>query len=249
MTLYELTGATYSMTPKKKGPIQGSSTDIRAYNPLDLRVLAENMARVVLEQPVHPLGDVPSFKGAGVYIIYYTGDHHLYTAIAAKNRGGKWDQPIYIGEAARKGARKGGVLAEGPPGPAIWSRLKNHAESIRDVRDLEIADFWCKYLAIEDFFIPLCESLLIDRYMPVWNKVVDGFGNKTLGKNRKGQQAISMWDLLHQGRGGAGTSTRQKEPRTKDAVIERVQNYLSGKPIALISTAEAIEEAEDEGQM
>jgi hypothetical protein len=49
--------------------------------------------------------------------------------------------------------------------------------------------------------------------------------------------------------GGAGTSTRQKEPRTKDAVIERVQNYLSGKPIALISTAEAIEEAEDEGQM
>lgn len=103
------------MTPKKKGPIQGSSTDIRAYNPLDLRVLAENMARVVLEQPVHPLGDVPSFKGAGVYIIYYTGDHHLYTAIAAKNRGGKWDQPIYIGEAARKGARKGGVLAEGPP--------------------------------------------------------------------------------------------------------------------------------------
>lgn len=115
VTLYELTGATYSMTPKKKGPIQGSSTDIRAYNPLDLRVLAENMARVVLEQPVHPLGDVPSFKGAGVYIIYYTGDHHLYTAIAAKNRGGKWDQPIYIGEAARKGARKGGVLAEGPP--------------------------------------------------------------------------------------------------------------------------------------
>ena len=244
--LYESAGAAYSMTTRKTKPVQGSSTDIGAYNPLDLRVLAENMARVVLEQPVHPLGDVPSFKGAGVYIIYYTGDHPLYTMISAKNRDNKWDQPIYIGEAARKGARKGGVLAEGPPGPAIWGRLKNHAQSIREVQDLEIGDFWCRYLAIEDFFIPLCESLLIDRYTPVWNKVVDGFGNKTLGINRKVRQAISMWDLLHQGRKGAGTSARKKEPRTRDEVIQRVHDYLSGKPVDLISTAEAIEEAEDE---
>jgi hypothetical protein len=235
------------MTPKKKRPAEGSSNDSRAYNPLDLRVLAENMARVVLEQPLHPLGDVPSFKGAGVYVIYYTGDHKLYTTISSKNRDLKWGQPIYIGEAARKGARKGGVLAEGPPGPALSARLKNHAQSIREVEDLEIGDFWCRYLVIEDFFIPLCESLLIDRYTPVWNKVVDGFGNKTLGVNRTGKQAISMWDLLHKGRTGVGTGARAREPKTRDGVARRVQDFLSGKPVDLISTTKAIEDAEGEG--
>jgi hypothetical protein len=39
------------------------------YDPLDLRTLAESMAKVVLEQPVHPLAQVPVFEGAGVYVI------------------------------------------------------------------------------------------------------------------------------------------------------------------------------------
>ena len=45
------------------------------YDPLDLRTLAESMVKVVLEQKIYPLGDVPSFEGAGVYVIYYTGDY------------------------------------------------------------------------------------------------------------------------------------------------------------------------------
>ena len=57
------------------------------YDPLDLRTLAESMARVVLEQNVHPLAAVPVFEGAGVYVIYYTGDFEPYRSIAQKNRG------------------------------------------------------------------------------------------------------------------------------------------------------------------
>jgi hypothetical protein len=36
-------------------------------------------------------------------------------------------------------------------------------------------------LVIKDFFIPLCESLLIDKYIPIWNKIIDGFGNESTG--------------------------------------------------------------------
>jgi hypothetical protein len=92
------------------------------------------MVKVVLEQTAHPLGGVPSFEGAGVYVIYYTGDYEPYKSIVQKNKGRKWRQPIYVGEAARKGGRKGGVLAVGPAGKVLLSRLKNHVDPIRGVR-------------------------------------------------------------------------------------------------------------------
>ena len=130
------------------------------YDPLDLRTLAESMVKVVLEQKVYPLGDLPSFEGAGVYVIYYTGDYGPYKSIAQKNKGRKWNQPIYVGEAARKGGRKGGVLAVEPAGKVLLSRLKNHVDSIRGAKNLKVEDFFCRYLVLKDFFIPLCESLV-----------------------------------------------------------------------------------------
>jgi hypothetical protein len=129
------------------------------YDPLDLRTLAESMVKVVLEQRVYPLGEVPSFEGAGVYVIYYTGNYDPYKSITQKNKGNRWDQPIYVGEAARKGGRKGGVLAVGPAGRVLLSRLKNHVDSIRGTKNLKVDDFFCRYLVLKDFFIALCESL------------------------------------------------------------------------------------------
>ncbi len=121
--------------------------------------------RVVLEQPIRALTSLESFAGSGIYVLYYTGDFKAYKPIVDKNQD-HWEGPIYVGEATRKGGRKGGVLAEGPPGKAIFDRLRNHGESIRQVSNLDIKDFWCRYLALKDFFIPLCESLLIDKYEP-----------------------------------------------------------------------------------
>jgi hypothetical protein len=169
------------------------------YDPLDLKTLAESMAKVVLEQPVHPLAQVPAFEGAGVYIIYYTGSYEPYKSIAQKNKGQKWEQPIYVGEAARKGGRKGGVLVEGPAGKVLFNRLKNHLDSIRNTKNLKADDFWCRYLAIKDFFIPLCESLLIDRYIPIWNKVIDGFGNKVVGAGREQSRTVYVSGAEHPG--------------------------------------------------
>jgi hypothetical protein len=124
------------MAAKKREPDKPGVLPVTSipYDPLDLRTLAASMAKVVLEQAVHPLAKVPTFEGAGVYILYYTGDYEPYRSIAKKNKGQKWDQPIYVGEAARKGARKGGVLAEGPAGKVLFHRLKNHVDAIQNHR-------------------------------------------------------------------------------------------------------------------
>jgi len=217
------------------------------YDPLDLKTLATSMAKVVLEQPVHPLTKVPVFEGAGVYIIYYTGNYEPYKSIAQGNRGRKWKQPIYVGEAARKGARKGGVLAEGPAGKVLFQRLKNHADSIRNTQNLKPEDFYCRYLPLKDFFIPLCESLLIDRYTPIWNKVIDGFGNKVVGAGREEKQQKSMWDVLHPGRFGAAAKANKKYP-TAEAVLDKLQKFYAGKRVQLIPTADAVSAAEEDGE-
>jgi hypothetical protein len=217
------------------------------YDPLDLRTLAENMVKVVLEQPVIPLGSIKSFEGSGIYVIYYTGDFSAYQPVAIENRSQKWGRPIYVGEATRKGGRKGGVLAEGPAGKAIFDRLGNHADSIRSAENLSIEDFWCRYLVLKDFFIPLCESLLIDRYEPIWNKVIDGFGNKALGGPRQREQQKSMWDVIHPGRSGSATSPNKKYP-APEPLIAVVEKFLAGKAVPVISTDEAVDAAHESGE-
>jgi hypothetical protein len=75
-----------SMAAKKAKRAAIASSTSTPYDPLDLRTLAASMAKVVLEQPVHPLANVPVFEGAGVYIIYYTGDYEPYKSITQKNK-------------------------------------------------------------------------------------------------------------------------------------------------------------------
>ncbi len=206
------------------------------------------MVRVVLEQPIYPLSSLEPFEGSGIYVLYYTGEFEPYKIIAEKNQGEKWQQPIYVGEATRKGGRKGGVLAEGPPGKAIFERLGNHADSIRHVSNLNVEHFWCRYLVLKDFFIPLCESLLIDHNKPIWNKLIDGFGNKALGGPRQAEQQKSMWDVLHPGRPGAAIKPNKKYRDAGDIAVV-ILKFLSGQPVPLIPTVQALEAAEEAGNM
>ena len=205
------------------------------------------MVKVVLEQHVYRLGSLSPFEGSGIYVIYYTGAFRPYRPVAEKNRDQKWECPIYVGEATRKGGRKGGVLAEGQPGRAVFERLGNHSDSIRSVPSLRIEDFWCRYLVIKDFFIPLCESLLIDRYKPIWNKLVDGFGNKDVGTSRRATQQKSMWDVLHPGRSIAAGGAN-KRYANEESVTKLIDNFFAEKPVPLISTDEALESAEEAGK-
>ena len=170
----------------------------RPYNPLDKKNLGVSVADALLQrEPVQLPPD--RFDGAGVYAIYYTGDFEPYRSIAEANLQNRFSQPIYVGKAVPRGRRKGGIDSNENPGPVLTARLRQHANSIEQANNLNLRDFWARYLAVDDIWIPLGESLLIDRFAPTWNKLIDGFGNHDPGGGRR-NQARSMWDVLHPGR-------------------------------------------------
>ena len=68
--------------------------------------------------------------------------------------------------------------------------------------DLKIEDFYYRALPVDDVWIRVGESALIERFKPLWNVVVDGFGNNPQGRGRKNQER-SRWDTLHPGRKAA----------------------------------------------
>jgi hypothetical protein len=177
---------------------QDQPTKITPFNPLDKKNLGESVAEAVLLRPVGQLPPDP-FIGAGIYAIYYVGEFPLYNEISAQNINGLYNWPIYIGKAVPAGARKGGFGLDADPGQVLYKRLVEHATSINQATNIDLADFRCRFLVVEDIWIPLAESLLIEMFSPLWNKKIDGFGNHDPGKGRYNQQR-SAWDVLHPGR-------------------------------------------------
>ncbi len=168
------------------------------FNPLDKKNLGVSVADELLAQELEPLPPEP-FIGAGIYAIYYKGNYQPYKKISLATNKSKTTVPIYVGKAVPEGARKGGFGLDADPGKVLFKRLREHAASIEQVKNLKISDFLCAYLVVEDIWIPLGESLLISKFKPLWNFVVDGFGNHTPGEGRFKQER-SKWDVLHPGR-------------------------------------------------
>ena len=193
------------------------------FNPLDKRNLAESVARAMLQQEISPLPPSP-FVGAGIYALYYTGKFPLYEKIAKMNRGGVFAQPIYVGKAVPAGARKGGFGLGEEPGQALYKRLCDHAKSVIEAENLNAGDFFCRFLAVDDIWIPLAESLLIKRFEPLWNRVMDGFGNHDPGKGRY-EQKMSQWDSIHPGRPWA---VQLKKLETSEADLQKtVKDFVA----------------------
>lgn len=214
-----------------------SPRKIFPFNPLDKRSLGESVAEALFTQPIVRLPPNNPFLGAGIYVIYYEGDFPAYREIAKWNREGKYSWPIYVGKAVPKGARKGGYGLGEDPGQAMFRRLKEHAESIEQVNNLQLKDFHCRFLVVDDIWIPLAESLLIELYLPLWNRKIDGFGNHDPGAGRYNQQR-SLWDILHSGRPWAEklrpTTTDENIIRewtidylkkTKDKILTRIESH------------------------
>jgi hypothetical protein len=171
----------------------------KPYSPLEKENLGRSIAEALLRLVPKSLSQTAELMGAGVYAIYYIGDFEPYAPIKAGNVDGQWSRPIYVGKAIPKGGRKGGLGADSSLGRALRDRLTQHAETVRQAENLRIEDFHFRALVVEDIWIPLGENVLIERFKPVWNWAIDGFGNKDPGGNRM-QQKRSPWDVLHPGR-------------------------------------------------
>jgi len=174
------------------------------YNPLDKINLGKSVAEALLDSPAHPLAELPRFDGAGIYVIYYTGDFPAYRPMSEVNAESlRW--PIYIGKAIPSGGRRGASLVAKQGGDALYKRLKEHRNSIqatqRGPRGLLIGDFYVRHLLVDDIWIPLGENALIERFSPLWNGCLDGFGNHAPGIGRAAGK-IPRWDTMHPGRPG-----------------------------------------------
>jgi len=203
--------------PKKKPP------QIEPFNPLDKTNLGESVAEAMLCQPVGILPPAP-FIGAGIYAIYYVGDFPLYAEVVEKNKNDRFHWPIYVGKAVPAGARKGGFGLGADPGQVLYKRLTEHAASIEQAKNIEVGDFRCRYLVVDDIWIPLAESLLIEMHLPLWNRKIDGFGNHDPGKGRYNQQR-SLWDVIHPGRSWA--DKLQPSSNDENKIKKEVATYIS----------------------
>jgi|SRR5690606_1259768 len=79
------------------------------------------------------------------------------------------------------------------------------------------------YIVLDDIWIPLGESLLIEMYSPIWNKIVDGFGNHDPGSGRYNQQR-SRWDVLHPGRNWALKLKNRTE--AYDEIVQKIREFI-----------------------
>lgn len=151
--------------------------------------------------PVHKLPPPERFLGTGVYAIYYIGKHKLYKKLYDINRL-EFKLPIYVGKAVPQGWRQARNQETGNGSTELFRRLTEHSKSINQVDNLNIEDFRCRFMILENAassLIGTVEAALIREYRPIWNTSIDGFGNHDPGKGRY-NQAKSEWDTIHVGR-------------------------------------------------
>ena len=170
--------------------------------------------------PVHELPPPERFHGTGVYAIYYTGRNEYYNKLYELNRI-EYSLPIYVGKAVPRGWRQAKSASSNTNSFELFSRIKEHGRSISQVDNLELVDFSCRFMILEDnasHLIATVEAALIRHYKPIWNTQIDGFGNHDPGSGRY-NQAKSDWDVLHIGRPWAekckGDAALLKEVRKK----------------------------------
>ena len=198
---------------------------VEVFNPLDKLALAESVESKLLEQAPVLLSNTGAVKGAGLYALYYDGSFPAYSKIAAKDKFDPLKPPIYVGKAIPKGGRKGGLGKDVANSTALKSRLDKHAQSIAQSTNLKLNDFFFRHLVVDDVWIPLGENMLIENFRPLWNIVVDGFGNNDPGKGRYNQKR-SSWDVLHPGRSWTVNITGGQKFGI-DQIEEKITNHLS----------------------
>lgn len=199
------------------------------YKSDDFEELVKDAVRFFNGTPVHPLPPPESFLGTGVYALYYTGSSSPYKRYAELNRLA-YNHPIYVGKAVPKGWRKARVSEnENGRSRALFLRLKEHAKNISEGAGLSVSDFSCRFIIFESggsSMIGTIEAALIKLNLPLWNTVVDGFGNHTPGNGRF-EQAKSGWDVIHPGR--AWAEKCKGIPTDKDKILSNIELHLRDK--------------------
>ena len=185
----------------KTDPIQMPSA---TFDPSDPKIVGRTVSLALLAQPMVPLGRIAPAYGSGVYAIYYTGDHPLYTGISGS------ETPIYVGKAD---PQNDDASTPREQGAKLTARLLEHAGTIATAASygdrlpegllpLRLEDFTCRKLVCATNAQLVAEKHLIRTFWPVWNAETKA----CWGMSKHGDAATtrankrSPWDVVHPGR-------------------------------------------------
>jgi hypothetical protein len=193
------------------------------FDPSDPSIIGQLIARTLLEQPRHLLGEVTRFYGSGVYSLYYRGDFPAYTPIR------RLDHPIYIGK-ADPAAPEARTVEEQKD--RLSRRLREHAKSIRAAENLNIAYFDCRYLVVKSAWQKTAEEYLIRWFKPIWNSEINicyGFGKHGDSPGTR-RNTRSPWDTLHPGRSWATRPGNVPNPKTRKQLLSEIAEHFRRNP-------------------
>lgn len=190
--------------------------------------LLKDAVRFFHGTPVHPLPPPEAFKGAGVYAIYCIAKQGVYSKFGLEINRLSYKVPIYVGKAVPSGWRQSRTSERDSNAQSLFSRLRQHATSITDGKGLILGDFACRFAIFEGDAVQMIaavEAAIIGEHTPLWNSVIDGFGNHAPGAKRVSGR-VTQWDTLHPGRGWAEKMTGEKH--SLNEIKRRVKDYLVG---------------------
>ncbi len=168
----------------------------------DFEEIIKDTIRFFNGTPIQIIPASERFQGTGVYAIYCTAKTGVYKDFHDINRT-SYDVPIYVGKAVPAGWRQArSANTENSESYELNNRIREHGRSIEQGAGLKLNDYRCRFMILEGAesdLIGTAEAALIRSYKPLWNSLIDGFGNHDPGSGRY-EQAMSDWDVCHPGR-------------------------------------------------
>jgi hypothetical protein len=201
------------------------------FDPADPNTAGRLVAAALLAQPRVPLDLVPRSYGAGVYAIYYIGDHPVYAPIAGT------ETPVYVGKADPASAS---AMTPREQGQKLYGRLADHRKMIRTVEGyavanglpnpLHIADFECRRLVTATNAQMFAERHLISLFKPIWNSETRiCWGISKHGDTEGRSNDRSPWDVLHPGRKWA-MAEKLADSRPVERILEDMATHFAANP-------------------
>jgi hypothetical protein len=201
------------------------------FDPADPDTSGRLVAAALLAQPRISLNLVSRSYGAGVYAIYYNGDHPVYAPIS------KTETPIYVGKAdpASSSAKTPREQEQ-----KLYGRLADHRKMIRTVEayaldnslpnPLRITDFECRRLVTATNAQMFAERHLISLFKPVWNSETRiCWGISKHGDTEGRNNDRSPWDVLHPGRKWAMLAKLQNS-RPANRIVDDLDAHFTANP-------------------
>ncbi len=198
------------------------------YNNGQFDEILKDAVRFFHGTPICPMPPQESFTGAGVYAIYCISRSGIYRKFGETVNREEYAIPIYVGKAVPPGWRQSRGSESSSADKSLFSRLRDHCNSISAARNIDLEDFACRFVIFEggaSEMIAAVEAALIKKHNPLWNSVIDGFGNHDPG-GRRTSGMIPQWDVLHPGRAWALRMTGARPSLA--SLKRRVADYMVG---------------------